>query len=67
MVLQEEAKKDNLNNISDLKKVASQTNAGVYSSWKYRKGDGTSDFTKAYGLYFKRVYPMQIGCVTVAV
>lgn len=67
MVTQEEAKKDNLNNISDLKKVASQYNAGVDSSWMNRKGDGYSDFTKAYGFDFKRVYPMQIGLVYDAV
>ena len=67
MVTQEEAKKDNLNNISDLKKVASRYNAGVDSSWMNRKGDGYSDFTKAYGFDFKRVYPMQIGLVYDAV
>ena len=45
----------------------SQYNAGVDSSWMNRKGDGYSDFTKAYGFDFKRVYPMQIGLVYDAV
>lgn len=67
MVTQKEAKEDNLNTVSDLKKVAPQYNAGVDSSWMNRKGDGYSDFTKAYGFDFKRVYPMQIGLVYDAV
>lgn len=67
MVTQKEAKEDNLNTVSDLKKVAPQYNAGVDSSWMNRKGDGYSDFTKAYGFDFKRVYPMHIGLVYDAV
>lgn len=57
MVTQEEAKKDNLYNILDLKKVACQYNAGVDLCWMNRKGDGYSDSTKAYGFDSKRVYP----------
>ena len=56
---QEEAKKDNLNNISDLKKVASRYNAGVDSSWMNRKGDGSVTSPKHTDFDFKRVYPMQ--------
>lgn len=67
MVTQKEAKEDNLNTVSDFKKVAPQYNAGVDSNWMNRKGDGYSDFTKAYGFDFKRVYPMQIGLVYDAV
>ena len=57
------ARKNNLNTISDLKKIASKMNAGVDSSWVNRQGDGYSDFVKYYGFDFKRVYPMQIGLV----
>ncbi|WP_424321117.1 osmoprotectant ABC transporter substrate-binding protein [Lacticaseibacillus chiayiensis] len=67
MLTQKEAKKDHLNTISDLGKVASHYNAGVDSSWMNRKGDGYHDFTKTYGFDFKRVYPMQIGLVYDAV
>lgn len=67
MVTQQTAKKEHLNTISDLGRVAPQMNAGVDTSWMNRKGDGYSDFSRAYGFDFSRVYPMQIGLVYDAV
>lgn len=63
LVTQEQAKKYNLNTVSDLAPYAKSWNAGVDSSWMNRKGDGYKDFKQAYGFDFKRVYPMQIGLV----
>lgn len=63
LVTQEQAKKYNLNTVSDLAPYAKNWNAGVDSSWMNRKGDGYKDFKQAYGFDFKRVYPMQIGLV----
>ncbi|GAF40308.1 osmotically activated L-carnitine/choline ABC transporter, substrate-binding protein OpuCC [Agrilactobacillus composti DSM 18527 = JCM 14202] len=67
MVTQATAKKDKLNTISDLGKIAPNMNAGVDASWMNRKGDGYKDFSQTYGFDFKRVYPMQIGLVYDAV
>ncbi len=63
LVTQEQAKKYNLNTVSDLAPYAKNWNAGVDSSWMNRKGDGYKNFKEAYGFDFKRVYPMQIGLV----
>lgn len=63
MVTQKTAKRDNLNNVSDLKKNANNMTVGIDQSWLNRKGDGYNDFKKSYGFSFGKVYPMQIGLV----
>lgn len=67
MTTQKFARQNQLENVSDLKKVADQLNAGVDSSWMNRQGDGYRDFEKYYGFAFKHVSPMQIGLVYDAV
>lgn len=63
MVTKETAKKYHLNTVSDLKKHSKQLRIGVDSSWLERSGDGYKDFSKDYGIEFKKVRPMQIGLV----
>ncbi|WP_278390653.1 osmoprotectant ABC transporter substrate-binding protein [Lactobacillus acetotolerans] len=63
MVKQNEAKKDHLNNVSDLKKVENNYSLGVSSDWLNRKGDGYKDFQNTYGITFAKTYPMNIGLV----
>lgn len=67
LVTQEVAKKYNLHNISDLKKIAPNINIGADNIWINRPDDGYPAFSSAYGFTFKRVYPMQVGLVYSAV
>lgn len=62
-VTNELAQKEQLNTVSDLKKIASELNMGVDNSWMNRKGDGYKGFIKEYGFDFGETYPMQIGLV----
>ncbi|MCL6572664.1 MAG: osmoprotectant ABC transporter substrate-binding protein [Bacillus sp. (in: Bacteria)] len=66
-VTNELAKKENLQKVSDLKKLAPELSLGVDSSWLKRKGDGYDGFVKQYGFEFGETYPMQIGLVYQAV
>ncbi|UQS84350.1 osmoprotectant ABC transporter substrate-binding protein [Bombilactobacillus thymidiniphilus] len=63
MVTQKTAKKYDLNDVSDLRKVANKFTIGVDSNWMNRKGDGYKDFTRYYNMDFAKAYPMQIGLV----
>jgi osmoprotectant transport system substrate-binding protein len=66
-VTNELAKKENLQKVSDLEKLAPELSLGVDSSWLKRKGDGYEGFIKEYGFEFGETYPMQIGLVYQAV
>jgi osmoprotectant transport system substrate-binding protein len=66
-VTAELAKKYHLKKISDLKAVAQTMRLGVDTSWLERANDGYKPFSKAYGLTFKNVYPMEINLVYNAV
>jgi osmoprotectant transport system substrate-binding protein len=61
------AKKENLQKVSDLEKLAPELSLGVDNSWLKRKGDGYEGFVKQYGFKFGKTYPMQIGLVYQAV
>ncbi|HBQ43019.1 MAG TPA: osmoprotectant ABC transporter substrate-binding protein [Lactobacillus acetotolerans] len=63
MVKPEEAKKYNLKDISDLKKVEDKYALGVSTDWLNRKGDGYPDFQLDYGITFFKVHAMSIGLV----
>jgi osmoprotectant transport system substrate-binding protein len=63
MVTQEYAKKNHLETVSDLMKVAPNMKVGIDQIWLNRHGDGYVDFKKQYGFKFGNVYPMQIGLV----
>jgi len=67
MVTNEFAKKEHLQKVSDLKRLAPKLSLGVDNSWLKRKGDGYEGFTKQYGFKFGKTYPMQIGLVYQAV
>ncbi|MFD1472399.1 osmoprotectant ABC transporter substrate-binding protein [Companilactobacillus mishanensis] len=67
LVTQETAKKYDLHNISDMKKIGPKTDIGADNIWINRPDDGYPAFSEAYGFKFKRVYPMQIGLVYSAV
>ena len=64
---EELAKKENLETVSDLHKIAPQLDLGVDNSWLNRKGDGYPAFTKEYGYSFGKAFPMQLGLVYQAV
>jgi osmoprotectant transport system substrate-binding protein len=66
-VTNELAKKENLQKVSDLKKLSPELSLGVDSSWLKRKGDGYEGFIKQYAFEFGKTYPMQIGLVYQAV
>lgn len=57
------ADKENLKQVSDLERIASDARLGVDSQWLQRKGDGYEGFIKTYGFEFGSAYPMQIGLV----
>lgn len=63
MVTKQDAKKYDLNNVSDMQKRAGQMKVGIDQSWMNRRGDGYDAFQKLYGFSFNKVYPMQIGLV----
>ncbi|BDR55586.1 osmoprotectant ABC transporter substrate-binding protein [Xylocopilactobacillus apis] len=63
MVTSSYAKKNNLHNVSDMKRVASEMRVGIDQIWANRRGDGYSAFKNTYGFGFGKVYPMQIGLV----
>ncbi|WPC18911.1 osmoprotectant ABC transporter substrate-binding protein [Pediococcus inopinatus] len=67
MVTGKLARKENLESVSDLKKLAPNMTVGADQIWTNRKGDGYAGFSQAYGFQFKKVYPMQIGLVYSAV
>lgn len=67
LVTQKVARKYNLHNISDLKKIAPNMNIGADNIWINRPDDGYPAFSSTYGFTFKRVYPMQVGLVYSAV
>lgn len=66
-VTQELADKENLETVSDLKKIAGDLKLGVDNSWLNRKGDGYPSFVKEYGFEFGQAFPMQLGLVYQAV
>ncbi|MCY7974043.1 choline ABC transporter substrate-binding lipoprotein OpuBC [Bacillus inaquosorum] len=66
-VSKELADQYHLENVSDVKKWASQLKLGVDNYWMKLKGNGYKDFTKTYGMTFGGTYPMQIGLVYDAV
>nr|WP_204543806.1 glycine betaine ABC transporter substrate-binding protein [Peribacillus deserti] len=57
------AKQRGLEKISDLKKSEENMKFGVDSSWMERPTDGYPAFKKAYGVTFKRTYPMDVNLV----
>lgn len=57
------ADKEDLQKVSDLKRLAPELSLGVDNSWLKRKGDGYEGFVKQYGFKFGKTYPMQIGLV----
>lgn len=61
------AEKENLENVTDLKKIEGQLKLGVDNSWLNRTGDGYKDFIETYDIEFQDVFPMQIGLVYQAV
>lgn len=63
MVTKEFSDKHDVKKISDLKKLENDITVGVDTSWMNREGDGYNEFKDAYGIDFRRVYPMQIGLV----
>ena len=63
MVTKETAKKYNLHNVSDLKKVKNQVKVGTDTTWIKRGGDGYAPFKSHYGFGFNNLKPMQIGLV----
>lgn len=63
MVTQKFAKENNLQTVSDMKRVAGDMRVGIDQIWANRKGDGYSAFKNTYGFGFGHVYPMQIGLV----
>ncbi|QJD73249.1 glycine betaine ABC transporter substrate-binding protein [Lactobacillus acetotolerans] len=63
MVKPEEAKKYNLKDISDLKKVEDKYSLGVASEWVNAPGVGYKEFEKAYGLSFPKMRAMNIELV----
>lgn len=63
MVRQDYAKQNNLNQVSDMKRVAANMRVGIDQIWANRQGDGYSAFKNMYGFSFGKVYPMQIGLV----
>ncbi|AMV61418.1 Osmotically activated L-carnitine/choline ABC transporter, substrate-binding protein OpuCC [Pediococcus damnosus] len=67
MVTGKLARKENLENVSDLKRLAPNMTVGADQIWVNRKGDGYDGFAKTYGFRFQKVYPMQIGLVYSAV
>ncbi len=67
MIKSDLAKEKKINDISDLKKIATTAKVGVDSTWMNRKGDGYSSFKEIYGFDFANIYPMQIGLVYDAV
>ncbi|CAN2248010.1 choline ABC transporter substrate-binding lipoprotein OpuBC [Bacillus vallismortis] len=66
-VSEELANQYHLENVSDVKKWATQLKLGVDNYWMKLKGNGYKDFTKTYGMAFGGTYPMQIGLVYDAV
>lgn len=67
MVSKPFAKKHGIKKVSDLKKVASDINAGIDTGWIDRDGDGYEAFKEVYGFEFQKVSPMDIGLVYSAI
>ncbi|MFD0868217.1 Osmoprotectant-binding protein [Chlamydia abortus] len=66
-VRQAEAENNHLQQISDLKDLASTMRLGVDTSWLERNDDGYKAFSETYGLQFGELFPMEIGLVYEAV
>ncbi|MGN1401566.1 MAG: osmoprotectant ABC transporter substrate-binding protein [Bacillus sp. (in: firmicutes)] len=66
-VTKELAEKENLQAVSDVKRIAGNLKLGVDNAWLNRAGDGYEGFKKAYGFEFGEAFPMQLGLVYEAV
>ncbi|MGM9925711.1 MAG: osmoprotectant ABC transporter substrate-binding protein [Bacillus sp. (in: firmicutes)] len=66
-VTEDLAKKEGLETVSDLEKIAGKLDLGVDNSWLNRAGDGYPAFIKEYGFQFNKAFPMQLGLVYQAV
>lgn len=67
LVTPQYAKAHNLQNVSDLKPLASQMKVGIDSTWEHRQGDGYQDFKKVYGYSFGKLHTMESGLFYTAV
>lgn len=67
MVKREFAQKNNLKNVSDLKKLKDTVKVGIDSGWMSRPGDGYEAFKEKYGYEFKSIFPMEIALVYSAI
>jgi osmoprotectant transport system substrate-binding protein len=61
------AKKEGLETVSDIEKIAADLTLGVDNSWLNRAGDGYEGFVDTYGFSFGEALPMSIGLVYQAV
>lgn len=66
-VTDELAKREGLEKVSDLERIADSLKLGVDNSWLNRAGDGYEGFVKEYGFSFGDAMPMSIGLVYQAV